>query len=59
MESGGSKAKLKLECTDPDHVDFPTVVQDVFLGPAPLPSFWSDTGGGQVETQGFTTVWLE
>ena len=29
------KAKLKLECTDPDHVDFPTVVQDVFLGPIP------------------------
>ena len=29
------KAKLKLECTDPDHVDFPTVVEDVFLGPIP------------------------
>ena len=29
------KAKLKLYCTDPDHVDFPTVIQDVFLGPIP------------------------
>ena len=29
------KAKLKLYCTDPDHEDFDTVVQDVFLGPLP------------------------
>lgn len=29
------KAKLKLSCTDPDHEDFDTVVQDVFLGPIP------------------------
>ncbi len=29
------KAKLKLFCTDPDHEDFDTVIQDVFLGPIP------------------------
>ena len=29
------KAKLKLYCTDPDHEDFSTVIQDVFLGPIP------------------------
>ncbi|MDO4708133.1 MAG: DNA-directed RNA polymerase subunit beta [Porphyromonadaceae bacterium] len=29
------KAKLKLYCTDPDHEDFATVVQDVFLGQVP------------------------
>lgn len=29
------KAKLKLYCTDPDHEDFETIVQDVFLGPIP------------------------
>jgi DNA-directed RNA polymerase subunit beta len=29
------KAKLKLYCTDPDHEDFDTVVQDVFLGDIP------------------------
>jgi len=29
------KAKLKLYCTDPDHEDFDTVIQDVFLGPIP------------------------
>ena len=29
------KAKLKLYCTDPDHEDFDTVVEDVFLGPIP------------------------
>ncbi len=29
------KAKLKLYCTDPEHEDFVTVVQDVFLGPVP------------------------
>ena len=29
------KAKLKLYCTDPDHEDFATVVQDVYLGPIP------------------------
>ena len=29
------KAKLKLYCTDPDHEDFNTVIQDVYLGPIP------------------------
>jgi len=29
------KAKLKLYCTDPDHEDFATVVQDVYLGQIP------------------------
>ena len=29
------KAKMKLFCTDPDHEDFATVVQDVYLGPIP------------------------
>ncbi len=29
------KAKLKLFCTDPEHEDFDTVIQDVFLGPIP------------------------
>ncbi len=29
------KAKLKLYCTDPDHEDFATVIQDVYLGPIP------------------------
>ena len=29
------KAKLKLYCTDPDHEDFDTVMQDVYLGPIP------------------------
>jgi DNA-directed RNA polymerase subunit beta len=29
------KAKLKLYCTDPDHEDFDTVIQDVFLGAIP------------------------
>jgi len=29
------KAKLKLYCTDPEHEDFDTVIQDVFLGPIP------------------------
>lgn len=29
------KARLKLYCTDPEHEDFQTVVQDVFLGPVP------------------------
>ncbi len=32
------KAKLKLYCTDPDHEDFDTVVQDVFLGSIPYMS---------------------
>ena len=35
------KAKLKLYCTDPDHEDFDTVVQDVFLGSIP---YMSDNG---------------
>ncbi|MBO7467011.1 MAG: DNA-directed RNA polymerase subunit beta [Bacteroidaceae bacterium] len=29
------KAKLKLYCTDPDHEDFDTVIQDVYLGSIP------------------------
>lgn len=29
------KARLKLYCTDPDHEDFQTVIQDVYLGPVP------------------------
>ena len=29
------KAKLKLSCTDPDHVDFDTTIQDVYLGTIP------------------------
>ena len=29
------KAKLKLYCTDPDHEDFDTVIQDVYLGGIP------------------------
>ncbi len=29
------KAKLKLYCTDPEHEDFDTVVQDVYLGMVP------------------------
>ena len=29
------KAKLRLSCKDPDHEDFETVIQDVFLGPIP------------------------
>ena len=28
-------AKLKLYCTDPEHEDFDTVIQDVYLGPIP------------------------
>lgn len=35
------KAKLKLYCTDPDHVDFDTNIQDVFLGPIP---YMTDNG---------------
>ena len=29
------KAKLRLYCTDPEHEDFDTVVQDVYLGTIP------------------------
>jgi len=29
------KARLKLYCTDPEHEDFETIVQDVYLGPIP------------------------
>ena len=29
------KAKLKLYCTDPEHEDFATVIQDVYFGPIP------------------------
>lgn len=35
------KAKLKLYCTDPDHEDFDTVIQDVYLGPIP---YMTDSG---------------
>ena len=35
------KAKLKLYCSDPDHEDFDTVIQDVFLGPIP---YMTDNG---------------
>ena len=29
------KARLKLSCTDPEHEDFKTIVQDVYLGTIP------------------------
>ena len=29
------KAKLRLSCNDEEHVDFQTIVQDVFLGNIP------------------------
>jgi len=29
------KAKLKLSCNDPEHIDFETIVQDVYLGNIP------------------------
>ncbi|MCR5471253.1 MAG: DNA-directed RNA polymerase subunit beta, partial [Prevotella sp.] len=29
------KAKMKLYCTDPEHEEFPTSIQDVFLGTIP------------------------
>ncbi|WP_124640736.1 MULTISPECIES: DNA-directed RNA polymerase subunit beta [Amniculibacterium] len=29
------KARLKLYCTDPEHEEFQTVIQDVYLGPVP------------------------
>ncbi len=32
------KAKLKLYCTDPEHEDFETIIQDVFLGMIPYMS---------------------
>ena len=35
------KAKLKLYCSDPEHEDFDTVIQDVFLGPIP---YMTDNG---------------
>ncbi|MDY3942796.1 MAG: DNA-directed RNA polymerase subunit beta [Alloprevotella sp.] len=35
------KAKLKLYCTDPDHEEFETIIQDVFLGPIP---YMTDNG---------------
>ena len=35
------KAKLKLSCKDPDHEDFETIVQDVYLGPIP---YMTDNG---------------
>ena len=35
------KAKLKLFCSDPEHEDFDTVIQDVYLGPIP---YMTDNG---------------
>ena len=35
------KAKMKLYCTDPDHEDFGTFIQDVFLGTIP---YMTDNG---------------
>lgn len=35
------KAKLKLSCEDPEHEDFDTVIQDVYLGPIP---YMTDNG---------------
>jgi DNA-directed RNA polymerase subunit beta len=35
------KAKMKLYCTDPDHEDFETIIQDVFLGTIP---YMTDNG---------------
>ncbi len=35
------KAKMKLYCTDPEHEDFATVTQDVYLGPIP---YMTDSG---------------
>ena len=32
------KARLKLYCTDPEHEDFETIVQDVYLGTIPYMS---------------------
>jgi DNA-directed RNA polymerase subunit beta len=29
------KSKVKLYCTDPEHEDFETIVQDVYLGTIP------------------------
>ena len=39
--SGPLKAKMKLYCTDPDHEDFGTFIQDVFLGTIP---YMTDNG---------------
>ena len=36
------KAKLKLYCTDPEHEDFETIVQDVFLGNIPYMTLEGD-----------------
>ena len=33
------KARLKLYCTDPEHEDFETIVQDVYLGTIPYMTF--------------------
>ncbi len=33
------RAKLKLYCTDPEHEDFDTVIQDVFLGNVPAMTY--------------------
>ena len=47
------KAKLKLYCTDPEHEDFDTVIQDVYLGTVPdrKSVVWGnsvDKGGGRM-----------
>jgi DNA-directed RNA polymerase subunit beta len=34
------KARLKLYCTDPEHEDFETIVQDVYLGTIPHDTKW-------------------
>lgn len=33
------KARLKLYCTDPEHEDFETIVQDVYLGTVPYKDY--------------------
>ena len=43
------KAKLRLSCTDPDHEDFDTIVQDVYLGNIPYM-----TPGGESSFHSFT-----
>ena len=45
------KARLKLYCTDPEHEDFETIVQDVYLGTIPYM-----TGSGTFIINGADTV---
>ena len=44
------KAKLKLSCTDPDHEDFDTTIQDVYLGPIP---YMTDQGTFIIKLKSF------